>query len=213
MVNTQPILWSDIDGTTVARVGPADPRNWLKYPLQVIEGYDDFLQGVKQSGVEFGGFVSRRPNIAVRRWATARSIARLGLTAGAGKTYTTMLAGSEMAKAQFIAAQSQMRTVGMLEDQPDRLVKVLLNLLTDPLAHTDAKQHTIVIGSVADDRTMKHFEIFIEGVTVAASDMTVKKIPIGYDISGRSFRILMMVLRPYCYAEGRRFAAQLKEGA
>lgn len=134
-------FWSDFDGTAVKKLQLWDPRNSSKYPLPPMKGYTDFIEGVG-SEVPIGGVVSRRPNIAVRRWATNRSVKAMGL----GEVFPPeriIHTGGELAKAAFVSALSERGPIGMLEDAA-RLVPDLAKIG----AHKQEFGHPIVIGMV-----------------------------------------------------------------
>src|SRR5690242_14183199 len=90
-------LWSDFDGTAVELVSPFNPRNWRKYPMEMIPGYREFLQTAKDEGLEIAGVVSRRHEL--RRGVTERAIADLGLDEFFHHPSQVVLAGSHVKKA------------------------------------------------------------------------------------------------------------------
>lgn len=151
-----PLLWSDFDGTAVEKLPKYNPRNWSKYPLKPLDGFVAFLGGARKVGVEFGGFVSRRPDIALRHWATRESLIDIGLrhlVADEQMIHT----GSEEAKALRIVQESQRGPIGFLEDRPHRLVPHMLSALAEQ-DFADTRPNPITLGVVEHDNTARYIE-------------------------------------------------------
>lgn len=159
MAEPAPVLWSDLDGTAVVKKGKFNKHNWRKYPLPLIPGYVDFMRGVQAQDLHVAGLVSRRPDMAQRRRVTARTIAELGLDEFFDLPEQVKLTGSEKAKGLFVLERSRQTPVALVDDQPHKFGKVLLNALSDPEAQTHEDGHTIVLGVVqhkrSQDRTMR----------------------------------------------------------
>lgn len=211
MITPNPRLWSDFDGTAVGLVGKADPRNWSKYPLPGIEGYAEFLTGVRASGVEVAGVVSRRPDILLRRMATARSITKLGFGEFFTRPEQIVLAGSEEAKGMFVVEQSRDTTTGMLEDNPHKLGAVLLDAMTRPTDDT-APSHPIVLGVVSHGRSVEYAEKLYYQALGAASGMDELEVKTAGEsdrfsvLNTRSMtRLLVVPLEPYSRQAGEAF--------
>lgn len=220
MSEVVPRLWSDFDGTAVAIVRKTNPRNWSKYPLLGVDGYADFLRGVQSAGVDVAGVVSRRPDILVRRMATARSITKLGYAEFFTIPEQIVHKGSEEAKGKFVAEQSCLATIGMLEDKPHKLGSVLLEALTGPMLPTQVPHHPIVLGVVAHDSSQKYIERLAEMVeTTKNGGLVVNETgpspmaPIGLSIRGESVLLDVVQLEPYSKNAGAEFGHRLLEAA
>lgn len=210
-----PRLWSDFDGTAVELVRKTNPRNWTKFPLAAMAGYLEFLAGVQSSGIEIAGVVTRRPDIFVRRMATARSIKKLGFSEFFTDPAQIIHAGSEIAKGRFIAEQSRKTTVGMLEDKPHKLAPVILGALTEPLQHPDRSHHSIVIGVVSHKHSME----YMERLKVATKSVLRGAISItetddegaaGLSVAGESFRLNVIQLPGYSHTAGQDFGQHIQ---
>jgi len=214
----RPKLWSDFDGTAVALAKKTDPRNWSKYPLKGLVGYADFLRGVQSTGVEIAGVVSRRPDIFIRRMATARSITKLGL----GELFTNagqiVHKGSEEAKGRFVAEQSRETTVGMLEDKPHKLGAVLLGMLDEPVKHPEATHHPIILGVVSHSRSQEYIERLAEQAKVRTSgDLYVTEFAngvgtattTGITLEAETLTLRVVPLQPYSQEAGQSFGQML----
>ncbi len=222
MSEQTPRLWSDFDGTAVVIARKSDPRNWSKYPLRGLAGYSDFLKGVQSTGVEIAGVVSRRPDIFIRRMATARSITKLGFANFFSRSEQIVHKGSEAAKGRFIAEQSRQTTVGMLEDKPHKLGAILLGALTEPLQHPEATHHPIVLGVVSHGRSQEYIERLVEQakarttgdlfVTEFASGVGPAAI-IGFRLEAEALTLHVTPLQPYSEDAGAAFGHKLLEVA
>ncbi len=114
-INAQ--VWSDFDGTAVTLARRISVHNALKYPLRLMPGYLDFLEGLRLGGAEIAGVISRRPDIRPRRFVTARSVARLGMVTYFPETKNLVLAGSERAKANHLLNQDNDKPLGLIDDK------------------------------------------------------------------------------------------------
>jgi hypothetical protein len=210
----KPKLWSDFDGTAVGLVPKTNWRNWSKYPLPGIEGYIDFLRGVQNGGVEIAGIVSRRPNIAPRRIATARSIIRLGMDQYFPGRHQVVLAGSEYAKAEVVAKASQEGQVGMIDDKPHKFVPALAASLGGITVFGSKME--IVVGAVNHGRRDEYLERLADQVTKDRS-LRIHDTETGFYIEHASSRgdqwdkygIQVVPVEPFSEAAGQAFAATL----
>lgn len=204
-------LWSDMDGTGVELMPKRDPRNWAKYPLRMIDGYIDFLRGVQQGGVEIAGIVSRRPAY-LRKWVTARSIAKLGLDEMFPGEHQVVLAGSESRKAQHLVDRSRDHVVGMIDDKPHRLGEELLNLLA-PIEPSEVVldtpgRHQLVLGAVDHPKADEYMDRLGDHVA-ARTDVGHAVNEQGLHIRGGAFDLLVVQVQPYCVEAGLAFAADV----
>lgn len=156
-----PVLWSDFDGTAVETVSKLNPRNWAKYPLDGIPGYEEFLEGAQGAGVEIGGIVSRRPDILPRRFVTSRSIANLGLQRFFPDLHHRVLTGDEARKGIFVVGEAQKnRPIGIIDDKPHHVGPALLAAMIEtPL---DVPISPVILGVVNHDQSEEHMMRFIE---------------------------------------------------
>lgn len=196
-------LWSDFDGTAVGLKGKADPRNWLKYPLPLIEGYPDFLDGVRSEGIDSIGVISRRPNIAPRRKVTELSIATLGLTKYFENS-SVVLAGSEAAKAAHVVERAKEASVGLIDDKPHRVGAEIIKLMGE----TD-ENLIITLGAVAHDKQAE----YVGRLIGSAEETIMMEVEVPHYTSyrlwlGRS--VLQVVqMEPYSVESGQHFAQHL----
>lgn len=208
------VLWSDFDGTAVETLGPLNPRNWLKYPLEGISGYDDFLEGAQETGVELGGIVSRRPDILPRRFVTARSIADLGLEHFFPAADQRVLTGDEARKGSFVVEEARKgRPVGFIDDKPHRAgPAILAALIETPL---DVETPTITLGVVNHARSEEYMMRFIESARghyeETGVSVTEKVNDHSFALRGREYRFRLDVVRLpyYSAAAGEAFARRL----
>jgi hypothetical protein len=208
----KPRLWSDFDGTAVEIVPKWNPRNWSKYPLAGIEGYKAFLTAVSDSGVEVAGVISRRPNIAPRRYVTARSISQLGLSRFFGEPSQQVLVGSEENKGDFLARESLKAPVGIIDDKPHRLGSAMLHALfqlQERGGHEDRKG--VVLGAVNHPKIESYIDQLAK--EALAGGLEVAFTPNGeHDstmIVGDTYWVKVVPLDPYSAAAGRSFANEL----
>lgn len=215
MIDPAPRLWSDFDGTAVAIARKTNPRNWSKYPLPGLAGYVDFLRGVQTSGVEVAGVVSRRPDILVRRLATTRSIVRLGFLEFFGNSSQIVLAGSEEAKGRFIAEQSKNAPIGMLEDKPHALGKVLIGVMQGS-DYPIFPHHPITLGVVNHPKSQEYIERLAEHAAgLEAVGVSTREVPsnagLGFSLRSESLSIDVVQLEPYTELAGKAFGQRLLE--
>lgn len=215
-------LWSDFDGTAVEIASTVNPRSWSKYPLAGLAGYNDFLKGVRSTGVDIAGVVSRRPDILIRRMATARSISRLGFTELPTKPEQIVHTGSEEKKGQFIAERSQEVSVGMLEDRPHRLGAVLLGIMTEPMRHPKTPHCPITVGVVAHSRSQEYIDRLVErAASMAHAGLHVSELndgiepeaATGFLLQTESINLQVIQLNPYSQDAGEAFGRRLLNGA
>lgn len=214
MSEQAPRLWSDFDGTAVGIVGKTNPRNWSKYPLPAIEGYADFLRGVQATGVEIAGVVSRRPDIFVRRMATARSIRKLGFSEFFTRPDQIVHQGSEEAKGRFVAEQSRATAVGMLEDKPHKLGAVLLGALSEHVQHPEVPNNPILLGVVKHGKSQEYIERLATAANALTSnDITVSETgpitSVGLSVEADGFSMNVVQLPTFSQFTGRDFGQQL----
>lgn len=216
MSETTPRLWSDFDGTAVALTKKTNPRNWFKYPLPGIKGYVDFLTGVASTGVEIAGVVSRRPDVYFRRLATARSITKLGFSELFNQSQIVH-AGSEVAKGKFVAEQTKIAPIGMLEDKPHKLGGVLLGVLQGS-EYPVFPHYPVVLGVVSHGQSQEYIErLAVQAQAMAKSDLEVNETgsaaTIGLSIRSESVTLDVVQLQPYSEYAGREFGHTLLAAA
>ncbi len=218
MSEAVPRLWSDFDGTAVAIAKKSSPRNWSKYPLPGLDGYIDFLKGVHLTGVEIAGIVTRRPDISVRRLATARSIRKLGYADFFNRPEQLVHTGSEEAKGRFIAEQSRVTTIGMLEDKPHKLGSVLLGALTEPRQYPRVSHHPILIGAVLHARSQEYMERLIaQASTITTGNLCVTEFAhgvataptAGFTLESEFLSLHVVPLQTYSEQAGSAFGRTL----
>lgn len=210
----KPRLWSDFDGVVVELARPIDPRNWLKYPLRGVPRIGDFLLGVREGGVEIAGVNSHRINIELRRWATRRSIAQLGLQEFFGQPNQLKMSSRRWKKAAVLIEESRRNTVAMLEDKPFELGTLLLERLTDAPPRSKGLHLPIVLGVVNHDRgsestqllKMAAANVYQPFATVSEADDGIINI-VG---SGQAFQINVVPLPVYSEIAGVSFAKTIK---
>ena len=215
MSELPPRLLSDFDGTAVEKLNPANPMHWRrnirKYPLAGIEGYAEFLGGVQSTGVEIGSVVSRRAEW-LRRKKTTRSITDLSLSEFFGRPNQIILAGSEKDKAKAVAEQSRETVVGMIEDNPYKLGKALLDYALDN--RQLAAHHPILIGVVSHNTSY-------ERISELRSELRDRPQEEGVVVRGEAgpatglvaymgpLEVHVAQLEPYTAEEGERFGERL----
>jgi hypothetical protein len=215
-------LWSDFDGTAVEIVRKTDPRNWSKYPLPGLAGYNDFLGGVRSTGVPVAGVISRRPNILIRRMATARSITKLGFAELPNRPGQIVHTGSEEKKGQFIAERSREAVIGMLEDRPHRLGAILLGAMAEPMRHPKVHHHSILVGVVAHPRSQEYIDRLLELAEPLAGvgldtrefvDQSELGATTGFSFQTESLGLQVVPLHPYSRQAGEVFGNKLLDVA
>lgn len=232
MSESIPTVWSDFDGTAVKLpqdhrgYGVLDPRIWcrdaLKYPLDLVAGYPDFLRGLQASTAMLAGIVSRRAGIrrAVTRW----SFAAHGL-AEFFPDGTIVLAGSESKKAQHVvdAAQkssesSSITPVALIEDRPQRFGKPALQALVKAARVTEARHNPIVVGVTHHPRSQQYIDsllafaqelqLTVDGATLQESVISDGEQDFRFTIPERS-SLHIVQLPPYGHAAGQAFGETL----
>jgi len=204
-----PEVWSDFDGTGVIIAKKHNPRNWLKYPLPMIDGYADFLRGVQSGGVEIAGIVSRRP--AIRRTVTARSIAQLGLDEFFPGKHQVVLSGSETKKARHLVDRSEDRLVALVDDKPHRIGQELIDALaqTCDVPSADQESHRqVILGAVHHSKSEEYFAKLGEHVA-ARDDVGYATNEQGLHIRGSMFDLLVVQVEPYSHEAGLAFAREV----
>lgn len=206
-----PRLWSDFDGTAVGIARKVDPRNWSKYPLPATKGYTDFLRGVQATGVEIAGVVSRRPAMLARQMATARSITKLGFSEFFTQPNQIVHTGSEEAKGQFVAEQSCISAIGMLEDKPHKLGGALLGAVSK---FTQPSRHPILLGVVSHEHSQEYIERLAATTNaLLRNDVQVKETgpaaAHGLLIETNGFSMNVVQLPPFSHTAGQDFGQQL----
>ncbi len=204
----KPKFLSDFDGTAVRKYGYTNWRNWGKYPLPGIPGYLDFINGVLQEDVEFGGVVTIRGRMR-RSLVTRLSLWRLGYR-GTISPDMVRYTGKEEAKGRFIAEQARRTTVGMIDDKPHKLGGAILDAVEG--SSRSGTHHPLLLGVVSHERSLEHMQELLdraEGdseVSVDApafwtgEDFTVTKGPLAMHVTQ---------LGPYSEASGQEFAQRL----
>jgi hypothetical protein len=223
MPEPKPKIWSDFDGTAVTTTYRLDPRNWLKYPLHGMDGYADFLDGARltegeENLVEIAGVVTRRPDILVRRFVTARSVDMLELRKYFPNNSQLVHTGSEQKKAQFIFDQSAEAPIGMLEDRPHKLGNKLLEIFASQQNIDDAPERRILIGVVDHEKSQAHIAELIQTARQIAGSDAVEEFEYkankelantGYQIKIGDATLKVVQLAPYSRSSGEHFACEL----
>ncbi len=214
MSELAPRLWSDFDGTAVQLAKKSQPRNWAKYPLPIMEGYIDFLRGVKSKQIDIAGVASRRPNIYLRRLAMVKSIQHLGMMEFFPRGDQLALAGSEKAKGGFIAEQSRRSIVGMLEDKPHELGKSLIRAIGSSAGHSVGFRHPILLGVVEHERIQEYIEELAETagserVELPASINSGGEPSDGFSVVSGNLNLHVVQLQPYSIEAGKDFGQKL----
>ena len=191
-----PRLYFDFDGTLVHKYSGRNLRNWTKYPLPVIRGSYDFLDGVKSAGVELGNVITRRGERS-RGFVTRRSIENLGLFDYLDPT-AVQYANGELEKANLVVAASKKGKIGMLEDRPDKLVPNILGLVRAIVEPVD-----ITIGVV--DHPDQNKRICTTLGEVGSSEKFIHGYDGTYTIEVNESFITLVSLRAYSRPEGVRF--------
>lgn len=205
----EPRLLSDFDGTAVETVGRLNPRNWLKYPLPMKKGYLDFLDGVQSAGVEVKGIVSCRPDIAMRRIATYRSIAKLGMGCYFDEN-DVIHATREVIKAGVIVANGLEGPTGTIDDRPHKIGMALLHVM-DKMP--DTEDSLITLGVVSGKYSDDYVDIFLERVSLQEDWAISLGKEDTYVVSKGSYSISLTKLKGYSQEEGRIFGERIKSEA
>lgn len=204
-----PELWSDFDGTAVEILPLFHPRNWIKFPLGIMPGYSDFLEGVQRTGVAIGGIISKRPSI-IRYWPTLFTIRSHELD----KFFPgerIILSGSNRAKGRFIASRALNTRIGLLEDKPHKLLKPLVVALRSQSA-ISLNTYPILLGVVHHPKADK----YLRTALAQLKDLQCKirqTSPSTWEVSINrpdTPIITITALGPYSQPQGRDFAQVLK---
>lgn len=217
----QTTLWSDFDGTAIkiARAPYINPKNWLKTGLAGIPGYRDFLDGAIEGGLAIGGVVSRRPDIAIRRYATQLAINYQDLYPYFDPPSQVVLAGSEEAKAGHLVYETYAKPVAIIDDKPHKIGALLAKRLAS-LNQIHAMDRDFVwpplgqvtLGGVANEQQSTNIAALLTGLTKDADFTGVPRPDIGaHDImlanSLQETPLLRVVyLQPYSHDAGLQFA-------
>lgn len=222
MVETlRPLIHFDFDGTIVQTAPKYSLRNFRKYPLVPMQGFQDFFSGLHvEDGegnplIEIGRIISRRPNINQRRRVTSRSLLDCQLN---GEFYDgyVCLEGSEEDKAKRVIEDSATidkekpgRVVGMIEDKPHKLgLEIVQHVLGNGEVH-----EPIVIGVVNHPEAGSRIEILEKTVVAQFGG----KITVDHENDGiqfishenGSFSLDVIQLGDYSEIAGSSFANRL----
>ncbi len=226
MTEIKPQLYSDFDGTAVAKMYLLDPRNLTKYPLPEVEGYSDFLRGARlpddtnegQNGIEIAGVVTKRPNIFIRRLVTARSVAKLGMREFFPDDAKLIHAGSESNKAQFIYERSAEARTGMLEDRPHKLGAELLKTMAAQSATAEGDERYILIGAVNHGKSGEYIDKLVNDVRALYDSAAISEFDyeadedvtsVGHRIKIGRATLEIVQLAPYSELSGAHFGKHL----
>ena len=213
------IVYSDFDGTAVQL--PQDlTERMTKHGLEPQPGFKAFLAGMADSGVDFGGFISKRP-AWLRKRATQKSITNeLGMDPLTRRT----LAGEgiqwwkhEGQKARVLLDKvhgSGNKRVGFIDDKPHRIGHELMMLMIDELhGHPETAQPVhITLGVVASERALEYMERFalVHDHSREVADVDGRFRTTGVvRLPGRESTLSIVGLQPYTFAEGQWFAQEI----
>lgn len=202
----EPRLLSDFDGTAVEVVSRLNPRNWLKYPLPMRDGYLDFLDGVNSAGVEIRGVVSCRPNMAVRRMATHRSIAKLGLDRYFNED-NVVHATREVVKAGVLIANSLEGPTGTIDDRPHKIGRALMHVMDSMINH---ESFSITLGVVPHKYRDDYVELFLEEASHQKGWTITSNNENDYVLHNELHTVSLTNLAGYSLDEGRAFGELIK---
>ncbi len=196
---------SDFDGTAVQLAEKQiSLQNMRKKGLPPVPGFKEFVDGVKNTGVPFEGFASKRA--PWRTHVTAQGVAWIGLNRHtpqilAGKA--TRWWSSEGLKADAIIDTAVMhKKFGFIDDKPQNIGKELFTRLAD------SAEVNILLGAVRHQNTERYMDEL-------ARDLK------GYDSSvlsdGRSWvtahvgnsALNVVALEPYSFGNGVWFGETL----
>jgi len=176
-------IYSDFDGTAVEKL-PKYPknvrdiyRNVRKSGLAPIEGWTAFLDGVADRDIEPLGIVTIRKEKARRR-VTEASLAEIDPEGSYFKPEDVEYAGNERFKGLYLvgrAMQSAQRRVGMIDDQPQKLVpRIVEGFATFAASQIiQSGATTIVLGVVDHPKTNARLEEMRD--TLVSPDGTPQK--------------------------------------
>lgn len=206
-------VWSDFDGTAVELVNRLNPRHYTTYPLAIIDGYKNFLHGIREGGGEVAGIVSARADRSYRRWATVSSITKLGLTEFfRDQSKQMFLAGNEQRKADFIITQARRETIGFVDDRPHCIGTSLLNNLVLSQDKAASSQVKILLGMTKHSKSDEYQERYFEEVNKLSNYSTsIESSSEALTIRGESFVISSVALSSYSTDTGKDFSYLLRE--
>lgn len=209
----RPELWSEFDGTAFKKYGVADPRQWFDRPARPVPRYGEFLQGVIGANVTVAGILSRRADSYEQRLGANKSLADAGLLAYYGSNQPVRLVGSDEAKGQILAQESQKTTVGLVDDRPHEIGIIVVKELMDTAKQANELgiEPTIIIGAVYGSDTDRSVARLYEEADKLRGNVTVLDYGdnIGFDIEGVGYRVEVALLAPFSSMAGRDFAARL----
>jgi hypothetical protein len=207
-----------MDGTVVQTAAKTELRNWLKYPLPVMNGIGDFLDGAEDGGLEIAGIVSRRPDIAQRRNATLRSIREFGLRKLEEEVVLTGgLVGGERDKGRFVAEQSRKGKVAMIDDKPHRVVPAIFRGMIEIAEASAQGNHSssfiytcpplhVVLGVVDHANTEEYLDRLVDDIELQGwLGRTVDDREISYSYA-TLVTLDVVKLQPYSNEAGLAFA-------
>ena len=210
-----PALWSDFDGTAVKKYAIGHPFNASKYPLPIMPGYVDFLDGFSDGGGIVRGVLTRRGNI--RRPATMRSLQKLGLESRLMAFPGNVIHfNSDRGKAAHVLNDADHGTprssVSLIEDKPDVVGMEMIDLLkTDEAGWINEAFVTIgAVNTVSQAKRIDNFESqanHVDGVTVNRVDESTLAVTVGSSV------VYTTALRPYTFEEGQNFATLVQANA
>lgn len=197
-------------------------QNALKYPMYARIESDRFIQGVASTGVEIGPIVSRRPRIG-RTFVTRRTLTDTGLSRWFPAQDDVILAGSihpgkfrqsEERKAGVVIDHNVDRVVGMIDDKPDKLGKLLL----EGLLENDCTNKPLVLGVVPTPQSSQRTDALLTQAEVSGWKVTEQQKNqdemAGYNLqfgsSGIQLLVKVVQLEPFSYETGVEFGQQLQ---
>ncbi len=216
-------LWSDFDGTAVATYKYNIWKKVTKLGLPLIDGYKDFLDGVKLEGVDVAGVVTRRPDILIRRYATQKSIAEHGLAEYFSQDNPVIYAGSETKKAQHMIDRSSEVKFGLIDDRPQRVGREILDILASEVERDNNSKRFIALGGVDGENSAEGFRELVdyaEELAKDSQDMSVKEFDYkasdkltnaGYEIKIGRTTLDVVRLANYSTDSGRAFVSMTNE--
>ena len=186
-------------------------------------GATDFIRGLISEGVEVGPIVSRRPPLRMK--TTRASIGAAGLTQFFPDASNVILAGStaslaearasEQNKARVVVEHAEHKVVGMVEDKPHKLGRLLI----DELLEIDATREPIVLGIVPSpkrDEMIKELVDYARTISGLQYDQSVSQDgdlmaghTFAYTGDGPHFTMQVTKLEPFSFESGQQFAKHL----
>lgn len=225
MTENKPRIWSDFDGTAVAKAYLLDPRNLTKYPLPEMEGYADFLRGAQlkddidgaQDRIEIAGIVTKRPDIFIRRMVTARSVAKLGLKEFFPDHSQLIHTGHERLKATHLIHESETARIGMIEDRPQKLGAEILKIMAAQSTNEEVER-LIVLGVVSGDKSAAYNDTLVNNAKSLYGDAEISEFDyraddnlmnIGHRIRFGKSVLEVVPLAQYSQSSGAHFSRHL----